>query len=85
MNEKTSLFADDQLVDFSSAGASNDEFLLGFYASVGATFDLNYRDWFFVSQLRYDEVGDARISTGQTWAEIDLSGWSATFGLMKTW
>lgn len=84
MKETTSLFDGEELLDVSSTRARKDKFLAGLYASVGATFDLNYKDWFFETQLRYDEVGDVRISAGKTWADVDLSGWSAKFGLMKT-
>lgn len=65
--------------------ASKREFRAGVYASVGAIFDLNYDDWFVNMQARYDDAGSITARSGQSWATVDLDGWSLTLGLTKRW
>lgn len=65
--------------------ASKQKFCAGFYASLGANFDLNYHDWFINTQARYDDAGSITARSGQSWATVDLDGWSLMLGLTKRW
>jgi|694.fasta_scaffold141831_2 hypothetical protein len=65
--------------------ASERELRAGFYVSLGAIFDLNYHDWFITTQARYDDAGSITARSGQTWATVDLDGWSLMLGLTKRW
>jgi hypothetical protein len=65
--------------------ASKRQLRAGFYASVGAIFDLNYHDWFISTQARYDDAGSITARSGQSWATVELDGWSLMLGLTKRW
>lgn len=65
--------------------ASKRQFRTGVYASVGALFDLNYDNWFINMQARYDDAGSITARSGQSWATVELDGWSLMLGLTKRW
>ena len=65
--------------------ASKRELRAGIYASIGAIFDLNYHDWFINTQARYDDAGSITARSGQSWATVELNGWSLMLGLTRRW
>jgi hypothetical protein len=65
--------------------ASKHQLRVGVYASVGMNFDLNYHDWFIITQARYDDAGSITARSGQSYATVDLDGWSLMLGLTKRW
>lgn len=86
MNSRATVYSGNTVIGNYTEQASRSKFLPGFYASLGATFDVGEPGgWMIFSQFRYDYAGKIKVSTGASSAEVALNGFSSTLGIGITW